>query len=209
MPSKGFSCKPLSFLNQMYFKLKKYIHIYYIVKVAQLCPTICDPITIQSMEFFWPEYWSRQPFPCPEDLPNPGTEPRSPALQAVLYQVSHKDKPKNTGVGSLSLLQQIFLTQESNWGLLYCRQILYQLSYQGSPILYTLYKCVYGFIYPHRLTTATASYQLKKDNEIWDFPGNPVANTALLCRGPRFNLWSGNQIPRVTTESFQLKIKLQ
>ena len=42
-------------------------------------------------------------------------------------------KPKNTGVGSLSLLQQIFMTQESNQGLLHCRQILYQLSYQGSP----------------------------------------------------------------------------
>ena len=42
-------------------------------------------------------------------------------------------KPKNTGVGSLSLLQEIFLTQESNWGLLHCRWILYQLSYQGSP----------------------------------------------------------------------------
>ena len=35
--------------------------------------------------------------------------------------------------GSLSLLQQIFLTQESNWGLLHCRWILYQLSYEGSP----------------------------------------------------------------------------
>ena len=43
-------------------------------------------------------------------------------------------KPKNTGVDSLSLLQQIFLTQESNWSLLHCRWILYQLSYQGSPI---------------------------------------------------------------------------
>ena len=41
-------------------------------------------------------------------------------------------KPKNTGVGSLSFLQQIFPTQESNRGLLHCRQILYQLSYQGS-----------------------------------------------------------------------------
>ena len=41
-------------------------------------------------------------------------------------------KPRNTGVGSLSLLQQIFPTQELNWGLLHCRQILYQLSYQGS-----------------------------------------------------------------------------
>ena len=40
-------------------------------------------------------------------------------------------KPKNTRVGSLSLLQQIFSTPESNWGLLHCRQILYQLSYQS------------------------------------------------------------------------------
>ena len=40
---------------------------------------------------------------------------------------------RNTGVGSLSLLQWIFLTQESNQGLLHCRQMLYQLSYQGSP----------------------------------------------------------------------------
>ena len=40
---------------------------------------------------------------------------------------------QNTGVGSLSLLQQIFLNQESNQGLLHHRQILYQLSYQGQP----------------------------------------------------------------------------
>ena len=40
---------------------------------------------------------------------------------------------QNTGVGSLSLLQGIFPTQELNWGLLHCRQILYQLSYEGSP----------------------------------------------------------------------------
>ena len=38
-------------------------------------------------------------------------------------------KPKNTIVGSLSLLQGIFLTQESKWGLLHCRLIVYQLSY--------------------------------------------------------------------------------
>ena len=42
-------------------------------------------------------------------------------------------KPENTAVGSLSLLQQIFPAQESNWGFLHCRQILYQLSYEGSP----------------------------------------------------------------------------
>ena len=39
---------------------------------------------------------------------------------------------QNTGVDSLSLLQGIFPTQESNLGLRHCRRILYQLSYQGS-----------------------------------------------------------------------------
>ena len=34
------------------------------------------------MEFSRPEYWSVYPFPSPGDLPNPGIEPRSPALQA-------------------------------------------------------------------------------------------------------------------------------
>ena len=42
-------------------------------------------------------------------------------------------KTKNNGVGRLSNFQRIFPTQESNQGLLHCRHILYQLSYQGSP----------------------------------------------------------------------------
>ena len=45
---------------------------------------------------------------------------------------------QNIGVGSLSLLQRIFPTQESNRGLLHVRQILYQLSYEGSPSLKNL-----------------------------------------------------------------------
>ena len=39
---------------------------------------------------------------------------------------------QNTRVGSLSLLQGIFATQESNLGLPHCREILYQLSHKGS-----------------------------------------------------------------------------
>ena len=42
-------------------------------------------------------------------------------------------KAKNTVLSSLSLLQWIFQTQESNWGLLHCRWILYQLSNQDGP----------------------------------------------------------------------------
>ena len=40
---------------------------------------------------------------------------------------------QNTGVGSLSLLQGIFPTHQSNSGLLHCRWILHQLSHKGSP----------------------------------------------------------------------------
>ena len=42
---------------------------------------------------------------------------------------------QNTGVGNCSLLQGIFPTQRSNQGPLHYRQILYQLSHQGSPKL--------------------------------------------------------------------------
>ena len=85
------------------------------------------------MEFSRPEYWSGLPFPSPGNLPNPGIEPRSSALQVDSLPAKPQGKPKNIGVGSLSLLQQIFLTQELNWGILHCRQIIYQLSYEGSP----------------------------------------------------------------------------
>ena len=61
-------------------------------------------------------------------------KPRSPTLQADSSPAEPQRKPKNTGVGNLSLLQWIFLTQELNWGLPQCRWILHQLSYQGSPL---------------------------------------------------------------------------
>ena len=75
------------------------------------------------------EDWSELPFPSPGDLPNPGMEPGSPVLQVDSLPAEPYGKPKNTGLGSLSLLQWIFPTQESNRDLLHCRWILYQLSY--------------------------------------------------------------------------------
>ena len=66
------------------------------------------------------------------DLPDPRIKPMPPASQADSLLAEPPGKPKNTGEGSLSL-QQILLTQELNWGLLHCKWILYQLSYQGSP----------------------------------------------------------------------------
>ena len=54
-------------------------------EVTQSCPTLCDPMDCSptsppSMEFSRQEYWSGLPFPSPGDLPDPGTEPGSPAL---------------------------------------------------------------------------------------------------------------------------------
>ena len=85
-----------------------------------------------SMGFPRQEYWGGWPSPPPGDLPNPGIKPRFPKLQVDSLPAEPQGKPGNTGVGSLSLLQRIFLTQESNQRLLLCR-LLYQLSYQRSP----------------------------------------------------------------------------
>ena len=57
---------------------------------AQSCPTLCGPMDCSttppkvplSMEFSGQEYWSGLPFPSSGDLPDPGIEPGSPALQA-------------------------------------------------------------------------------------------------------------------------------
>ena len=79
-------------------------------------------------EFSKQEYWRGLLCPPPGNLPNPGIKPRSPAFQADSLSTEPPGKPKNTGVGSRSLLQGIFLTQESNRGFLHCRRVLYQLS---------------------------------------------------------------------------------
>ena len=63
----------------------------------------------------------------------PTIEPKFLTLHVILHHLSHQGSPKNSGMGSHSFLQWIFLNQESNRGVLHCRQILCQLSYQGSP----------------------------------------------------------------------------
>ena len=98
------------------------------------------------------EYWSGLPCPPLEDLPNPGINPASPTLQVDSLPSEPPGKPKNSGVGSLSLLQGIFLTQESNQGSLHFRGILYQLSSQGSPkIVYYVLKSYSSFIATYKM----------------------------------------------------------
>ena len=67
-------------LNEAYFYICSGL-------VSKLCPILVTPLTVArkaplSMGFPRQEYWSWLPFPSPGDLPDPGIELRSPALQA-------------------------------------------------------------------------------------------------------------------------------
>ena len=106
--------------------------------VTQSCPTLCNPMDNSPRGFSVhgnPQArileWIAMP--SSRTFPNSGIKPRSPELQAYSLPSKPPGKPKKNGMGSLSLLQGIFPTQGSNPGLPNCRQILYQLSYQGSP----------------------------------------------------------------------------
>ena len=93
------------------------------------CLTLCDPMDciVHGILLARILEWVR--FPSPGDLPNPGIKPRCPTLWVDSLPAEPQGKPKNTGVGSLFLLQWIFQTQELNQGLLHYKWILYQLSY--------------------------------------------------------------------------------
>ena len=58
--------------------------------VTKSCPTLATPWTVArqvppSMGFSRQEYWNGLPFPIPGDLPDPGIEPRFPALHTISY----------------------------------------------------------------------------------------------------------------------------
>ena len=123
----------------------------------QSCPTL-RPHGLQparllcQWRFSRKAYWRGLPCPLPGDLPNPGIEARSPALQTDSFQSEPPGKPKNTGVGSLFLLQGNFLTQESNRGLLHCsgfftswatRKVLFIYNWDHSVCVCV---CVYCFV---------------------------------------------------------------
>ena len=82
------------------------------VKVTQSCLTLCEPMDYTVYGILQAKILEWVAFPFSRDLPNPEIEPRFPALQADSLTAEPPGKPKNTGVGRLSLLQGIFLTQD-------------------------------------------------------------------------------------------------
>ena len=104
------------------------------VKFTQLCLILCDPWTIWSMEFSRSEYWSGYLFPSSGDLPNPGIEPRSPALQEDSLPPEPQGKPKNIGVAYAFSSRS---SQSRNRTRVSCIAggFFCQLSYQGDNVV--------------------------------------------------------------------------
>ena len=108
-----------------------------VCSVTQPCPTLCDPKDCSPPGSSVHGILQARTLECvamPLSIfPTQGLNPDPPALQVDSLPAEPPGQPMNTGVGSLSPLQGIFPSQESTWGLLHCRWILYQLSHQGSP----------------------------------------------------------------------------
>ena len=102
------------------------------VKVAQSCLSLWDPMgyTVYGILRVRILKWVAFPFSRRSSQSRFWTQ--ISRFAGGFFTTEPQGKPKNTGVGSLSLCQRIFLTQELNWGLLHCRRILCHLSYQGS-----------------------------------------------------------------------------
>ena len=87
-------------------------HLKVKVKVAHWCPSFCNPIDYTVHGILQARILEWVGFPFSRWPSQSGIEPRSPTLQADCLPSEPPEKPKNTGVGSLSLLQWIFPTQE-------------------------------------------------------------------------------------------------
>ena len=89
------------------------------------------------------------------------------------FPAEPQGKSKNTGVANLALLQGIFLTQESNWGLLHCRWILYRLSHQGRPRIREWVACPFSRDLPDP-GIELGSPALQADSLPAELPGKPM-----------------------------------
>ena len=103
------------------------------VKVAQSRLTLRDFMGYTVHAVLQARILERVAFPFSSGSSQPRDQTQVSHIAGGSLPAEPQGKPKNTEVGSLSLLQWIFLTQKLNRGLLHCRWILYQLNYQGSP----------------------------------------------------------------------------
>ena len=108
---------------------------------------------------------------------------------------------KNTRVGCHCLFQGIFPTSGLNLGLPHCRQILYLLSDQGSPVPSSrqeFSRCFRNICWVEGTACARA-WRLRETPE--DFPGGPVAKTPCpQCRGAQVQSLIREKIPHAAAK---------
>ena len=115
-------------------KTKKFeVIIYQFSSIQFSCSVMSDSVTLRtlacqaplSMGILQARILEWVAMPSSKGSSQPKDQTRSPTFQAGSLLSEPPGKPTNTAVGSLYLLQGIFLTQELNQGLLHCRRILY------------------------------------------------------------------------------------
>ena len=100
------------------------------VKVDQLCVTLCDSRGIRQARIL-----ERVAFPFSRGSSQPRDWTQVSCIAGGFFTSWATREAQEYWSGYPTLLQGIFPTQELNQGLLHCRRILYQLSFEGSPNL--------------------------------------------------------------------------
>ena len=119
--------------------------------VTQSCSTLCEPMDFRTPGFsvhgiLQARMLEWVSMPSSRGIFPTRAQPRSPTLQVDYLPSVPPGKPPNTKMGSLSLLQGIFLSQELNQGLQHCRWISLPAELAGKPHM-CMYVCVYIYIY--------------------------------------------------------------
>ena len=99
------------------------------------------------MEFSRQEYWSRLPFPFPGDLPSPGIEARSLALQADSLPVEPQGKPKK--YGNSWPIKKKDLNKQTSWWPGMKKWVWQEAWYVQVSLENKIYSCAWSFKWCH------------------------------------------------------------
>ena len=113
------------------------------VKVAQSCPTPCNPMDDTVHRILPGQNTGVGSLSLLKgNFPTQGSNPGHPHCRQILYQLSHKRSPRTWEWVAYPFSRGSSQPRNWNRGLQHCRQILYQLSYQGSPSMNHMHSLV-------------------------------------------------------------------
>ena len=125
-------------LKTLFFCYFKSTNIWFEIFVRYINPLI-SKIDVFSLNMMWLVHGHLLAFIIDQLVSVMSGSLQSHGLQPASFLHPSDSPGKNTGMGCRFLLQGIFPIQGSNLGLLHCRQTLYSLSHQGSPVFIIKY----------------------------------------------------------------------